>query len=201
MGDNVWVVVVSLILIAIIYLCICIIANHILYGLAMTKMSKNQGFRDGWLSWIPLLNIFVVPLLARYSMYGIIRKVFMPSYIVLWIVFLISQPPPQLTLAIFSLGVVYGKPFASLDLFVTYFGTAFYLGIILYLIWLYTFYIITRQYSNRTALHLVIAIVTFGISTPQLRFNCFVSVDERPYRHFIHIAIPPTLCYNKSNII
>ena len=128
---------------------------YIFYGLGMSRIAENEGYSKPWLAWVPIANLFMIPLNVESDVHGWMRGRFTKLFAVVYIVTVI-------------LGAVVPNILATLD---TGLGLALYVP--LWLIMLvpslmlaYGFYFIVARYSEQRALHMVIMVITLGYSVP-----------------------------------
>lgn len=109
----------------------------ILQAIGLFKIAKREGKGDiAWLAWIPIVNQFLVTLLVEKDVHPGLRGKFTLLYGVAIVGAII---------------IGYFIPFMSL---------------IPWAMFLYAFYFIASRYSSNPVLHIVIAVITIGISTP-----------------------------------
>lgn len=116
---------------------------YVLQAIGLYKIATKQGYDKPWLAWIPFVNIFMIPILVEDEVHESIRGKFT-------MIFGIS----------FAASVVLGffLPFLSfIPTILTYYG----------------FYLIAVRYSEQPVVHLVIAVLTLGLTMPfqLLRFG------------------------------
>lgn len=110
---------------------------YVLNGIGFYKIAKNEGRGDiAWLAWIPIANVFLLPVLVENDVHEQVRGKFVLIFTITFV-------------ASFILGMFF-SPFS--------FMTS--------IVYLYGFYFLAAKYSNNAVVHLVISIVTLGISVP-----------------------------------
>lgn len=111
------------------------IVFYVLYALGMFKIAKKSDRQDlAFLAWIPIAQMFLLPLVVENDVHQEIRGKFTLIFAITFI-------------SSFILSFVF-TPFSLLYL------AAF----------IYGFYFLAKRYSNNAMVHMVIAIVTLGAS-------------------------------------
>jgi len=109
----------------------------ILQAIGLFKMAKREGKGDiAWLAWIPIVNQFLMTWLVENDVHPGLRGKFTLLYGIAFVVSII---------------------FSSFVFFVSFIPLAMIF---------YAFYFIAKKYSPNPVLHLVIAIITIGVSMP-----------------------------------
>lgn len=109
---------------------------YIVQAIGLYKIAKNQGVKNEWLAWIPIANLFLMAMLVENDVNESLRGKYTLTYGIVYVVGLIG-------------GMAFA-PLAVLPTIMTY----------------YAFYHIARKHSNNEVAHIIIAIVTLGISIP-----------------------------------
>lgn len=121
---------------------------YVLNGIGFYKIAKNEGRGNiAWLAWIPIANVFLLPVLVEDDVHEQVRGKFVLIFIITFV-------------ASFILGMFF-TPFAFMTT----------------IVYLYGFYFLAAKYSNNAVVHLVISIVTLGISVP---FSVFRFRNREP---------------------
>lgn len=121
------------------FLAVILIVGFIMYilqAIALTRIAKREGFDKGWFAWIPILNGFVIPMMIEDEVHESLKGKFT---------------------------LVYGICFAASVLLS---GFIPFVGLAASVLAFYAFYILMERYSTHAVIHLVIAVVTLGITMP-----------------------------------
>lgn len=112
------------------------IVMYVLQAIALSKIAKKNGLQYWWFAWIPFLNAIVMPMLVEDEVHESLQGKFTTIFIVSFFV---------------SILLSFIFPFlAYVPAVLTY----------------YAFYIIATWYSRKAPVHLIVAVLTFGISLP-----------------------------------
>lgn len=121
------------------FFLIIIVVSLVLYviqAVALMKIAQTAGSDKGWLAWIPIANGFVMPMLVEDDVHESMRGKFTMIYA----------------------GALIGSFLLSAFIpFVSFIPT---------LLVYYAFYLIAKWFSEKHMVHLVVAILTLGISMP-----------------------------------
>lgn len=110
---------------------------YVLQAIGLFKIAKREGKSDiAWLAWIPIISQFLMTLLVEDDVHPNLRGKFTLLYGVAFVLSMILS---------------------SFVFFVTFIPAAMIF---------YAFYFIAKRYSPNAVLHLVISIITIGISIP-----------------------------------
>lgn len=110
---------------------------YFLYAIGMFKITKRDGRADlAWLAWIPLAQMFLIPLLVEDDVHESMRGKFT---------------------------LVFGIVFVG-SFIISFFISAIY--IVYYAVLLYGFYFVANRYSKNAIVHVVIAAITLGSTIP-----------------------------------
>lgn len=110
---------------------------YVLNGIGFFKIAKKEGRGDiAWLAWIPIANLFLLPVLVENDVHEQVRGKFM---------------------------LIFSITFVASFIFSFIFTP---LGFMSSVVYLYGFYFLAAKYSNNAVVHLVIGVVTLGMSIP-----------------------------------
>lgn len=113
------------------------IVFYILFALGMFKIAKTLGRGDmAFLAWIPIAQTFLIPIVVENDVHESVRGKFTLVYAISWIG-----------------SIVLGFFLAPL-------------GFLSFIVLLYGFYVMATRFSENAIIHLVIGVVTLGISVP-----------------------------------
>lgn len=122
-----------------IVLIIAIIAAVVLYvlqAIGLSRIAQKEGVDLHWLAWIPIANIVLIAKLVEEDVHESIRGKF-----------------TIISIIAIAVGLILGRS----------------VGILSYLpqvVMLYSFYFIAKRYSKNEMAHIIIAVITLGISVP-----------------------------------
>lgn len=116
---------------------------YVIQAIALSTIAKNNGYENWWIAWIPIANSFLIPILVKDDVHESVRGNFI---------------------------LIYGITFVGSALLSGFIPFA---GIFLAALNYYAFYILANWYSKNAVAHLIIGVVTFGLSIPfsLLRFR------------------------------
>lgn len=125
---------------------------YVLEAFALMKISNNVGFDKGWLAWVPIANSFVMPMMVENEVHKSMRGKFTLIY-----------------------GIALG---ASVLLS----GFIPFISLVPTVLSYYAFYLIAKWFSENPIIHVVIAVVTLGLSLPisLLMFRNRKKLTEQP---------------------
>lgn len=110
---------------------------YIFFALGMFKIAKTLGRGDmAFLAWIPIAQMFLIPLVVENDVHESMRGKFTLIYAISWIGSIV-------------LGFILA-PFSFLS----------------FIVLLYGFFVLASRFSENAMIHLVISIVTLGVSMP-----------------------------------
>lgn len=110
---------------------------YLLYAIGMYKITKRDGREDlAWLAWIPIAQIFLIPLLVEDDVHESMRGKFT---------------------------LVFGIVFVATFIISFFFS---FIYVLYYIVLLYGFYFVAMRYSQNAIVHVVIAAITFGSTIP-----------------------------------
>lgn len=118
-----------------------ILTFHVLLAMGLYHLAQSEEVGKAWLAWIPVVNVFMIPILTEDDVLEPIQGYFTIIFIVV------------LGLGILLTGMV---PFVIFAPFV-----------LLY----YGFYFIADRYSERPVIHVLITVLTFGLALPVQLFR------------------------------
>lgn len=120
-----------------VFFIVVAIILYVLQAIGLFKIAKREGKSDiAWLAWIPIISQFLMTLLVEDDVHPNLRGKFTLLYGVAFVLSMILS---------------------SFVFFVTFIPAAMIF---------YAFYFIAKRYSTNAVLHLVISIITIGISIP-----------------------------------
>mgnify|MGYP007108080880 CR=1 FL=1 len=135
--DNILVGIIVALLAFSFFFIILAIVLYVLSAIGLFKIAKKEGKDEiAWLAWIPIVNQFLMTWLVEDDVHPSLRG--------------------KVTL-IYGISVAVSLLLSSFVYFVTF---------IPMVIFFYAFYFIANKYSSNPILHVVIAIITLGLSIP-----------------------------------
>src|SRR5690625_313877 len=110
---------------------------YILQAIGLFKIAKREGRADlAWLAWIPIASTFLMTLIVENNVHKEFRG---------------------------KLTLIYGIAFAASIILSSFIP---FVGFLPTIVVFYAFYFFAAKFSTNPILHIVIAIVTFGIAMP-----------------------------------
>lgn len=110
--------------------------NYVLQAVGLFGLAKKQGLEHAWLAWIPVVNTLVLTMLVEDDVVDSLKGKYTIAYVIGFFVSMILS----MFVAIFSI----------IPMVMIY----------------YAFYLVAVKYSKRAIVHLVISIVTLGLTIP-----------------------------------
>lgn len=110
---------------------------YILQAIGLFKIAKNEGRADlAWLAWIPIASTFLLTLIVERDVHKEFRG---------------------------KMTLIYGIAFVASAVLANF---VFFIGFIPMIVMYYAFFFLARKFSPNPVLHIVIAIITFGMAIP-----------------------------------
>lgn len=128
---------------------------YVFYGLGMSKIAENEGRAYAWLAWVPIVNLFMIPMSVESDVHGWLKGRF--TKVNVWVYIL--------ALAV-SFTLSFAVPFMPVELALLLYIPSFLLMLIPSFLLLYGFYFLTVRYSDNVIWHLLLAIATSGAAVP-----------------------------------
>lgn len=128
---------------------------YVLYGVGMAKIARNEGHLYPWFSWVPILNVFMIPMSVEADVHGWLRGRLTKTYAAVYIGSLVI-----------SFSTAYIVPFLSFEWAMVLYVVSYPVMLLPAILLLYSFYFLVVRYSTHAAWHMVIAFVTSGLSVP-----------------------------------
>lgn len=112
------------------------IINYFLQAIGLFQLAKRKGLDHAWIAWIPFFNVLVLTMLVEDDVVESLRGKYTLSYVIAFVASMFLS----LFLAIF----------AVVPMVMVY----------------YAFYLVAVKHSKKAMLHLIISIVTLGLTMP-----------------------------------
>lgn len=112
------------------------IINYFLQAIGLFHLAKRKGSDYAWVAWIPFFNALVLTMLVEDDVMESLRGKYTLSYVIAFV----------------------GSMFLSLFLAI--------FAIVPMVMVYYAFYLVAVKYSEKAVLHLIISIITLGLTMP-----------------------------------
>ncbi len=113
------------------------IVLYVLNAIGLFKIAKREGREDlAWLAWIPIASTFLLTLIVERDVHKEFRG---------------------------KMTLIYGIAFVASAVLANF---VFFIGFIPMIVMYYAFFFLARKFSPNPVLHIVIAIITFGMAIP-----------------------------------